>query len=182
MLKRWLLLFSLGFWGNAFADNFVDVCRAYGCVAQDKVGFTDAELSNLGAELRQAGSPKEERAIVANVIGKMYQIAGRQSLIRFDRAGNYFDDHPSGKTYCIDHSQTTTRFLRLLESHGYLHWHRVLDPVVRKAFYIFDHFSAAIETNEGEQIFVVDSWFVEQGESALVFPLKEWMQGAGPDV
>jgi hypothetical protein len=30
--------------------------------------------------------------------------------------------------------------------------------------------------------FVVDSWFVEQGEPAVVLPLAEWLDGGGPNV
>jgi hypothetical protein len=30
--------------------------------------------------------------------------------------------------------------------------------------------------------FAIDSWFVRPGEPALVFPLSEWLKGAGPDV
>ncbi len=167
------------------ADNVVEVCRGYGCLAQDPVVFSSSDLVLLGKKLSLATSASEERVAISIVVGNMYQLAGRQSLIRFDRAGNYFDDHPAGKMDCIDHSQTTTRFLKLLELGGYLRWHRVLDPVRRTSFYMFDHFSAAVEAKgpgEEPKRFVIDSWFVEQGEPALVFPLQEWMQGAGPDV
>lgn len=34
----------------------------------------------------------------------------------------------------------------------------------------------------GEQAFVVDSWFRDNGEPAVVMPLAEWMNGEGPNV
>ena len=30
--------------------------------------------------------------------------------------------------------------------------------------------------------FVVDSWFVDNGQPAVILPLAEWKKGAGPDV
>ena len=37
------------------------------------------------------------------------------------------------------------------------------------------------EADDGER-FVVDSWFVNNGEPAVILPLDEWKKGAGPDV
>ena len=30
--------------------------------------------------------------------------------------------------------------------------------------------------------FAVDSWFVDNGQAAVILPLGEWKEGAGPDV
>ena len=90
-----------------------------------------------------------------------------------------------GKMDCIDHSTSTTRLLKLLEARGYLRWHRVQDPEVRNWALVFPaHWSAVIEEKtDGEaQRFVVDSWFVDNGQPAVILPLAEWKEGAGPDV
>jgi hypothetical protein len=46
------------------------------------------------------------------------------------------------------------------------------------------HYSAVIEElADGEAArFVVDSWFVDNGQPAVILPLDEWKKGAGPDV
>lgn len=41
--------------------------------------------------------------------------------------------------------------------------------------------SIAPEAHPGAR-FVVDSWFVEHGEAAIVLPLEEWLKGGGPNV
>ena len=42
------------------------------------------------------------------------------------------------------------------------------------------------EAEDGEdrpgQRYVVDSWFVDNGEPAVVLPLAEWLKGGGPNV
>ncbi len=102
------------------------------------------------------------------------------------RGGNYADDGP-GKMDCIDHSTSTTRLLKMLEARGNLRWHRVLEVNVRHWGFVFaTHYSAVIEEigeGEGERPrFAVDSWFVDNGQAAVVLPLVEWKKGAGPDV
>ncbi len=124
--------------------------------------------------------------MLSQAIGKMYRWAGEQTLIHNDRGGNFADDGQPGRMDCIDHSTTTTRFLRLLEQRGLLRWHRVLDPVRRLRFLGFaQHFSALVEVKQGDEVgeqYVVDSWFVDNGEPAVILPLADWEAGAGLDV
>jgi len=161
-------------------------------------------------------------------VGNLYRVAGRQSPISADRAGNYLDRGVNGRMDCIDHSTTTTRLLELMQSREWLRFHRVLDPE-RRTRLIFQHFAAVIEeivprverivplhpdrvpdyvpsllalcdcegvvegllasdVEETETAlapgtrFVVDSWFVEHGEPAVILPLADWLKGDGPNV
>jgi hypothetical protein len=92
------------------------------------------------------------------------------------------DDGVHGRMDCIDHSTTTTRLLRLLENRGWLQFHRVLEPVRRIRYLFAVHFSAQIEEfgpvpKEPQPLaadpvrFVVDSWFRDNGQPAVVLPL-----------
>ncbi len=197
----------------------VDVCFNYGCSGAAPVRFSDAQLAEIRALLADAPDAAAERDAVAAAVGRMYRFAGRQSPIAADRGGNYLDGGSNGRMDCIDHSTTTGRFLALLESRGWLRFHRVAERA-RRVRLIFQHFSAVIEETEpaperergrealllarcdcqndeefpraGEPEvqpaqpvaprFVVDSWFVEHGEPAVVLPLQEWMNGEGPNV
>ena len=177
--------------GVAAADETVPICYGYGCIAQAQVKFSDAQLAEIGRQLSVAVDAEIERKLLAVAIGELYGWAGQQSDIRNDRGGNYADGHASGKMDCIDHSQSTTRLLRLLEARGLLRWHRVQEPEVRNWALVFPaHWSAVIEEKrtDGEKMdgeaarFVVDSWFVDNGQPAVILPLAEWREGAGPDV
>ena len=46
------------------------------------------------------------------------------------------------------------------------------------------NWSAVIEEKRGGAVsqFVVDSWFVDNGQPAVILPLADWKKGAGPDV
>ncbi|HSN63405.1 MAG TPA: hypothetical protein VLS26_04410 [Azonexus sp.] len=142
-------------------------------------------MREIGRQLSVAVDAAEERKMLAAAIGELYGWAGQQSDISNDRGGNYADGHVPGKMDCIDHSTSTTRLLKLLEARGYLRWHRVQEPEVRNWALVFPaHWSAVIEERtDGEaQRFVVDSWFVDNGQPAVILPLAEWKEGAGPDV
>ena len=169
----------------------VEICYNYGCATEANVTFTGRQLIELRRLLGAAGNSEDEREVLARVIGRMYAWAAEQTPIGSDRAGNYADGGMPGQMDCIDHSATTTRFLRMLESRGWLRFHRVLDPV-RRLFLLAQHFSAAIEdlgdgvsvirTDDEARTWVVDSWYVNNGKPAWVAPLDKWERDdGGPD-
>ena len=180
----------------------LSVCYNYGCYTQAEVTFSAAQLAAIGTSLRAADAVGErERLAVA--IGQLYAWAGAQSPIFADKGGNLADEAVYGRMDCIDHSLTTTGFLRLLEAKGMLRYHRVGERVLRSRFLFFEHYAAqviehdaALRAQVGEAVsdtpamdsrpeaarFAVDSWFFDNGQSAVVLPLANWMAGEGPDV
>ncbi len=173
----------------AVADEVVAICHGYGCLVQEPIRFSELRLREVSSQLRLAVDAENERILLAAVIGRLYGWAGEQSDIRNDRGGNYADAAVPGRMDCIDHSTSTTRLLRVLERRGALRFHRVLEPDVRHFALVFPaHWSAVIEEKAGDSTdnevrrFVVDSWFVDNGQPAVVLPLEDWKEGAGPDV
>lgn len=192
MVARWpALLASVlipgGLAGVVRADEQVAICYNYGCVAEARARFSDVRLAEVAARLEQADSAVAERAIIAQVMGQLYRWAGEQSPIHADRAGNYLDFGVDGMMDCIDHATSTTRLLKMLEAHGMLHFHEV-DVVRRRVrWLVAQHFSAVIretraEAPEAGARFVVDTWFGEHGDPAVVLPLEDWLNGEGPNV
>ncbi|MDR1647906.1 MAG: hypothetical protein LBR88_07740 [Zoogloeaceae bacterium] len=177
-----LSLFSL----PASAENAeVELCYNYGCLTRQRMTFDAQSLAAILATLKAAETAEDERQRLAKAVGRLYALAAEQSPIGADRGGNYADAGVPGRMDCIDHSTTTTRFLQLLEAHGGLKWHRVLEPARRLRFFVMQHFSARIatlpaaNTETPAQHYVVDSWFVDNGEAAIVLPLEAWENGAG---
>ena len=173
------------------ADERVAICHGYGCLAQVEIEFSDAQLAQIAYDLFPAVDAASERILLARAIGQLYAWAGAQSVIRNDRGGNYADGGVPGKMDCIDHATSTGRLLALLDRHRVLRWHRPGDTEVRYFIGLVpNHWSAVIEETgagaerAGEQParFVVDSWFVNNGEPAVILPLEAWKEGAGPDV
>ena len=173
--------------GPVRADERVEICYNYGCLVRADVVFSELRLVEIAGRLRLADSAVAERAILARVVGQLYRWAGEQSPIGADRPGNYLDFGENGMMDCVDHSESTTQLLRMLEARGLLRFHAV-EPVSRRVRWVFaQHFSALIrERSEASPAdgarFVVDSWFGEHGDPAVVLPLEDWLDGEGPNV
>ncbi|WP_415034757.1 hypothetical protein [Azonexus sp.] len=176
---------------SAQAETRISICHGYSCVGQAEIGYSQERLDEIRRLLGAANDAPTERVQLAQAMGLLYRWAGEQSEIKNDRAGNYADGHVPGKMDCIDHSISSTRLLHVLENAGMLRWHRVLAPDVRYFLLFFpSHWSAVIEeiADDKEQNadkaarFVVDTWFVNNGEAAVILPLEDWKKGAGPDV
>ncbi len=186
---RRLVILLLFFAGNAIGAEVVSVCFNYGCAAEEVASFSEIRLTWAQEMLATADTAERERLLLSLVMGRLYTWAGQQTPIHVDRAGNFEDEGVRGAMDCIDHSITTTSFLRLLERRGALRFHRVLEPARRG--WMFQHYSAQIEEvganlmhAETEHIhrFAVDSWYVDNGRPAPVIPMDLWQEGNDPDV
>jgi hypothetical protein len=166
---------------SAHADE-VTICYNYGCYSRAPVEYSAAQLEHLHRQLAAARDAKGERAAIAKVIGRMYAIAGEQTPVWRDKGGNYADGGVNGKMDCIDHSTDTTAFLKLLQVHGWLRFHEVLTPIRRRRFLIFQHWAARIRERETGKVYVVDSWYFDNGHPALVMPVEDWLAGKTPYV
>ncbi|MDR2365272.1 MAG: hypothetical protein LBD68_05385 [Zoogloeaceae bacterium] len=159
-----------------------ELCFNYGCLARQTVVFSIDDFAAATRELAAARNAEEERANLARAVGRLYALAAEQTPIGADRGGNFADDGVSGRMDCIDHSRNTSAFLGVLAERGLLRWHRALPPARRLRFFLLQHFSALIEEAKGGARYVVDSWFVDNGEPAVILPLADWEKGEGPDV
>ena len=160
----------------------VTICYNYGCYARAPGDYSDAQLERLHQALAAAADAKAEREAISAVIGRMYAIAGEQTPVWRDKGGNYADAGENGKMDCIDHSTNTSAFLRLLEARGWLRFHDVLQPIMRRRFFFAVHWAARIRERETQSVYVVDSWFFDNGHPALVLPVKDWLAGKTPHV
>lgn len=185
-----LMLSGLCLSAQASAGQFIEVpiCYNYGCVSEARVRFTAMLLDYVADQLADASGAADERSRLAQAVRWLYLEAGRQSPIDADRAGNYLDDGVFGKMDCIDHATSTTRLLKVLEARGALRFHTVKKPRRRTTLIIFQHFSAVLEEHTADDAsapgaqYVIDSWFGEHGEPAVVLPLADWLDGDGPNV
>lgn len=182
-MKHWLVAVLIALGGSAIADEIVPICYGYSCIAQDQIRYSGGQIARVGQLLNATVDAAAERKALAEVVGQLYAWAGEQSDVRNDRGGNHLDDNLPGRMDCIDHSTSTTRLLQMLEAYGFLRWHRVSDIEERNWAFVFStHYSAVIEEKASAARFVVDSWFVDNGQPAVILPLDEWKKGAGPDV
>lgn len=168
--------------GLARADAQVLICYNYACLAEAQVSYAREQLRELREMLRPALNAEQERAVLAQVMGRLYAWAGEQTPVWRDRAGDYLDEYGDGRMDCIDHALSSSRLLDMLEQARLLRFHRPVGVARRMRFGVAQHFSALVEESGSGVEYVVDSWFVDNGQPAVVMPLELWLNGGGPDV
>ncbi len=176
------LLAALLAHASAACAEELTICYNYGCNAKAQVDYASAQLESLRAALAAAGDADAERAAISRVIGRMYAIAGEQTPVWRDKGGNFADAGVNGQMDCIDHSTNTDNFLRLLQAHGWLRFHEVLERIERTRYIFAVHWSARIRDRATQQVYVVDSWYFDNGHPAAMFPVESWLAGNDPDV
>jgi hypothetical protein len=164
----------------ARAGEDVEICYHYGCARRAGVHFSDDDLKRIQAEFAAAGDAAAERAAIASAMALMYLTAAAQTPIWQDRGLNIDDEEAEGRMDCIDHSTNTTTLLHLAQDQGWLKHHDVGPRVRRGRFLIFEHWSARVVERESREEFAVDTWFLDPGQPATIYPLRQWLDGAYP--
>ncbi len=156
----------------------VGICFNYGCSATATVRFEPGDLAEVERLFADVASPQEERTAVAQAMGRLYFHAALQTPTWRDRGGNLDDDGVEGRMDCIDHAHNTTAYLALLERSGWLRFHTVGERVQRGRL-LTVHWGALIADQDGAR-WIVDTWFLDPGENAVIYPLRRWLAGARP--
>jgi hypothetical protein len=180
-VRRICFLAALAAHAAAACADELTICYNYGCNSKAQVDYSDAQLEPLRDLLAAAADASAEREAISVVIGRMYAVAGEQTPVWRDKGGNFADGGEDGKMDCIDHSTNTNTFLRSLQAHGWLKFHEVLEPLRRMSFIVAVHWTARIRERDTRRVYVVDSWYFDNGHPAAVFPVEEWLAGKNPD-
>lgn len=154
------------------------ICYNYGCKQRGEAVLGPLDNDQLASLLDQPDA-EGERAAVGQAIGLMNQIAARTTPIATDRGGNV-QDSGDGSQDCIDHSRNATTYLHYLLEHGWLRFHRVLEPAWRAPWLVDLHYAAVIEDLKDGLRYAVDAWFFDHGHPAAVLPLPDWNKGFSP--
>lgn len=177
---KWLFMLVLLAVNTARGGEAVDLCFNYECRSQMTIEFDQRDLRRAARLFLDAADAPAEREAIRQAVALLAGVAANRSPIGNDKGGNVADDGVNGRMDCIDHSRTTTEYLRLLERRHWLRFHRVLTPVVRAPLLVNIHWAARIEEQQSGAQFVVDTWFKPNGEPAAIFDLEAWRRGAVP--
>jgi hypothetical protein len=153
------------------------ICYNYDCNRTALVQPSAGEWQTVVDQFKPpARSPTVEREMIRRAIAVLEYIAGTQSPTFRDRGRNPVIDDWPGQMDCIDESINTSRYLDLLQERGLLHWHRTAGRAYR-APYLFDpHWGGLIVELATLERYVVDSWYLDNGEPPYIQALNEWLR------
>jgi hypothetical protein len=156
------------------------VCSGYNCNFITNIKFTDQdrrEIINLfPSGLRTA---KQERDMISKAIGKMEQITGLIVGTNVDKGGVLENEYIGDITRqdCVDESSTTTNYLKYLVDLELIYYHNIEIPQSRGALIDgrWPHFTAVVRDKKTSEQFAIDSWYLDNGETPIIMPLKDWV-------
>jgi hypothetical protein len=149
-------------------------CSDFGCKTRVEMDFNQSQWR----ELRQlftpvAASAFEEKQQIRKAIALMEQYAGEISGTKLDKGENYPGEEIPHQQDCIDESTNTFQYLYALQKRGLLKWHEVAGKK-RRIVWFFSHWSALIRDINENQLYVVDSWYRDNGEPPYIQKLEDW--------
>lgn len=158
-------------------------CRAYGCQKIDTITPTPGEWHKIDKAFSpKAKSAKAERKKIALAIATFENIVGGKNGTSEDIWGT-FQKTGHKQQDCVDESTNTSIYLTVLKQRGHIHFHDIQAPTSRVPLLnpvSWPHQSAAITEKETNEVFVVDSWFHNNGAPPEIIPIETWKDGWKP--
>jgi hypothetical protein len=159
----------------------IPVCYNGECRTRVRIGIAQEEWQSISEIFRDPPqSPLQERMAIRRAIARFEQIAGAHTPTYNDRAENANLFVVDGNLDCVDESLNTDTYLRLLQQHGLLHWHKVEARAVRVHYLLDVHFTARISELNSGSTYVVDSWYRDNGEPPYIQNYIAWLLKLAP--
>jgi hypothetical protein len=161
-------------------------CYNYTCRTEVTTFVTPQEFADITAELRTpSATPLEERLRIKRAIARWEQVVGARTGTWRDKREDDPADDSEGSDFqldCMDEAFNTSSYLMMMNDAGLLHWHKILYPHSRGVISAFGlpHHSATIQDKQTGRLYVVDSWFYDNGQPPVIMPVEVWEKGYSP--
>jgi hypothetical protein len=158
------------------------VCHENGCTERTKVSLSAEQWQQVRAKFQpRPRDAAEERARISDAVGLLERLVAPQAGTAGDVGGTFEGIGRSGQMDCEDEAANTTQYLVMMKNDGLLAFHT---PIGRRwrGFFIhgWPHTTAVVTEAGSDELWVVDSWFEDNGAPAHVLPLPIWGAGWSP--
>ena len=161
-------------------------CRSFGCSnLQTNARITVQEWAEIGAFFTGTRDAADERERIAKAITRFEQIAGAHTGTSIDVGGTGLSPvAPVGQLDCYAEAANSTTTLEMMIKAGYIRFHTLTDVTVRGfGFHGAQaiHATATIRDNADGRLWVVDTWYYDNGGPTFVVDRTEWLGGWSPE-
>jgi len=164
---------------HCWAD-VLPICYDYGCQVADYFEITSENIQQIEMLFIPVQTPLQEKEAVSKAIGYIEKIAGEQTPTYHDKGENHNDDGVEGRMDCIDESNNTYTYLRWIEKQKWFRFHRTGSLINRYRFFISPHWAVELNELNKEKKYVVDSWYFNNGEPAVIMNISQWLHSQTP--
>ena len=163
----------------------VKICSGFGCEYSDQLAFSAKDLKHMRKVLNRANADaKREREAISSLVSWKERLAQSRLRLRRDRRLSYQRDRGiRGQMDCVDESANTLAFLKLLDRHGMLRFHKPTKRIATRGL-LFDgrypHKTAVMVEDNGTK-WAVDSWKKHGGEPPQIVEHAIWKKERGSE-
>jgi len=155
----------------------IPVVYGFGGKHRDYIDVSPAAWSRIESIFEpECQDAAEERYRIRQAVAEMERIAGEQTPTHYDVGKNRFPEVSLGQMDCRDEAYNTTTYLRLFQERGLLKWHEVLEHAFRAPLVFDAHNAAQIRDRSTNVRYVVDSWFLDNGQLPHVQEVHAWLR------
>lgn len=155
----------------------IEICYNYGCYVKQKINLSNDNINYIQTTFFNTNTTAEiERENIIKAVAFLYKLAGKQTPIFRDVAGNY-NDPANGKMDCIDHSTNTFTFLQVLAKNNLLKFHKIGQIETRYFLHLIpSHYAVSIYEITNNKIYIIDSWYANIFDDELpkIFDIISW--------
>ncbi len=161
----------------AFAEPYFVHCFDFRCKSSQEVRYSPQQWDSIKEIFDSQGMDQDrEKQAIRKAIALMENYSGQITGTSRDEGGNYSPGSDLIKQMdCIDESTNTFQYLVALEELDLLQWHKV-DLKKRRIVWFATHWTAVISENSTNELFAVDSWYLDNGELPYIQPIADWQK------
>ena len=158
------------------------LCYMHDCTCSAQVSLSPAQWDRVRRIFEPPSTDAAmERARVIQAIALLEQMVGKMTGTDRDIGGSFRGSFLPGQMDCIDEAINTSTYLTMMEAQGLLKYHDFFEPAHRG--YIINgwpHFATVMVEKATDTKYVIDSWFLDNGEDPYILPIKKWKSGWRP--
>ena len=152
------------------------VCSGYGCPVKQTVQLLPPEWAYIEDGMwPPARSADEEKHNIRRAIARFEQVTGPLTGTSGDVGETFPAAASRGQMDCLDEATNTATYLQLLDEAGLLRFHTPAGRARRGHMVdAWPHTSALVRENDDGTLWVVDSWFLDNGKPPFILPVEIW--------
>ncbi|MBI4688080.1 MAG: hypothetical protein HY756_09950 [Nitrospirae bacterium] len=155
-------------------------CYSHGCNRSVLISLSKDEWERIRNVVTQGSKDAAaERENIAKAIGMLEAVIGKITGTEVDKGGSFPGSFLSHQLDCADETINTTTYLTMMEKDGVIKFHE-LGGVASRGFIItgsWPHIAPIIIEKSSGQRYVVDSWFLDNGNPPFILPFDVWKAG-----
>lgn len=179
-------------WTDDFLKNYgkhdpspshFSICYSHGCNRSADVQLSREEWNTIRQMFNFGSSDQaEERQSIAKAVGSLETIVGKRTGTDADLGGSFAGTFRQFQMDCVDEAVNTVTYLVMMKIDGLIRFHDLREPANRGYFIWggWPHTAAVIVDKLSGEEFVVDSWYLANGQPPFIIPLKQWKAGWRP--